>query len=410
MNTASTLDVGLLWHSDRSGNLGVGALTVGNISIARLIAHELGVRPKFTIFGSRDHKPSYIDDPDVRFFGLDAKSTLGPCGFTRAVAKLDCMLDIGAGDSFADIYGAKRFFWMMATKALTVARGVPLMLSPQTIGPFTKPVYRQAARWALRHADCVMVRDAKSGAAVGELAPGVAPRHAVDVAFALPWTPPVRGNNRPRIGINVSGLLWNHGYTGKDEFNLGYDYVALMRGLIEKLIADDAADLELICHVNGDAGAPDDDGAVADALAAQYPALRRVPDFASPSAAKSHISGLDALVGARMHACIAAFSSGVPVIPVSYSRKFEGLFGSLGYRRLVPHVGTGTEAALAMLTGWLGEREAMRAEVADGLTRVESALDVYRDELRKLFREVTATAPVRARRSAPNRGFVTATQ
>lgn len=32
-----------------------------------------------------------------------------------------------------------------------------------------------------------------------------------------------------------------------------------------------------------------------------------------------------------MHATIGAFSSGVPVIPTSYSRKFEGLYGSLGY-------------------------------------------------------------------------------
>jgi polysaccharide pyruvyl transferase WcaK-like protein len=28
-----------------------------------------------------------------------------------------------------------------------------------------------------------------------------------------------------------------------------------------------------------------------------------------------------------MHACIAAFSSGVPVFPLAYSRKFNGLFG-----------------------------------------------------------------------------------
>jgi polysaccharide pyruvyl transferase WcaK-like protein len=27
-----------------------------------------------------------------------------------------------------------------------------------------------------------------------------------------------------------------------------------------------------------------------------------------------------------MHACIAAFSSGVPVYPIAYSRKFNGLF------------------------------------------------------------------------------------
>ena len=40
-------------------------------------------------------------------------------------------------------------------------------------------------------------------------------------------------------------------------------------------------------------------------------------------------------VGARMHACIAAFSSGVPTVPMAYSRKFTGLFTeTLGYNCL----------------------------------------------------------------------------
>ena len=35
---------------------------------------------------------------------------------------------------------------------------------------------------------------------------------------------------------------------------------------------------------------------------------------------------MDFFVGARMHATIGAFSSGVPVVPMAYSRKFNGLF------------------------------------------------------------------------------------
>lgn len=45
---------------------------------------------------------------------------------------------------------------------------------------------------------------------------------------------------------------------------------------------------------------------------------------------------MDFFTGARMHACIAALSSGVPVYPIAYSRKFTGLFcDTLGYK----HVG-----------------------------------------------------------------------
>lgn len=40
-------------------------------------------------------------------------------------------------DSFADIHGAKRFFWIWITKQAALMRGVPLLLSPQMIGTFT---------------------------------------------------------------------------------------------------------------------------------------------------------------------------------------------------------------------------------------------------------------------------------
>ena len=40
---------------------------------------------------------------------------------------------------------------------------------------------------------------------------------------------------------------------------------------------------------------------------------------------------MDIFIGSRMHSTIAAFSSNVITIPISYSRKFEGLFNSLNY-------------------------------------------------------------------------------
>ena len=42
-----------------------------------------------------------------------------------------------------------------------------------------------------------------------------------------------------------------------------------------------------------------------------------------------------AFTGARMHATIASISAGVPVLPFSYSRKFEGLFNTLNYNYMI---------------------------------------------------------------------------
>lgn len=391
MTHVTTIRIGLLWHSANSGNLGVGALTVGNMRIAREVAETVGVTPEFTIFSLRDPGPVYIDGAVI--YWIDAKSMLDPRRFATAIGGMDCVLDIGAGDSFTDIYPLRRYKWIVLGKVVALLRGRPLVFSPQTIGPFNgetaaKRALNAIARWTMRRARAVVVRDAKSADAVRAVVPGVEPVYAVDVAFALPWEKPAAHDGRPRVGLNVSGLLWNGGHTGKHEFGLGYDYKALTTALIEALLARGDCSVELICHVN-DSGSSDGDGRVADEIAARWPALVRVPDFVSPSAVKSHISGLDFLVGARMHATIAAFSSGVPVVPVSYSRKFEGLFGSLGYHRLVPWTGMGTDAALALILDAFENRATLKAEITEGLTTVNARLDAYRMILRDLFSEVS---------------------
>ena len=53
------------------------------------------------------------------------------------------------------------------------------------------------------------------------------------------------------------------------------------------------------------------------------------PDL-DASEVKWCISKLDWFVGSRMHATIAALSSGVPCAAIAYSRKFRGVFATLG--------------------------------------------------------------------------------
>ncbi len=380
--------VGLLWHSARSGNLGVGALTIGNMALAARAAARVGLVPAFTIFGPRETGPAYVG-PEVATRTIDGRYMTGRGGFWRDLGEIDIMLDIGAGDSFTDIYPSKRFAYMIATKAMTVARGVPLILSPQTIGPFSKPLHRAAAAWACRRTEVVFVRDPLSLAAMADLAPSVRTIEAVDVAFALPFEARPRGGDRIKVGLNVSGLLYSGGYSGANEFGIEVDYRALTDRLIEMWTARADVELHLIPHVNS-AIPRDDDRAVADSLAARYPGLVRPADFTSPSDAKSYISGLNFLVGARMHATIAAWSSGTPVVPISYSRKFEGLFGGLGYPWLVPARGRSTENAISFITDAFERRAELAADIARAQPIVEAGLERYVAELATSFCAATA--------------------
>ena len=381
--TEHAIRIGLLWHSVRSGNLGVGALTVSNIALLREACARLGLNPHFVVLGPREASPAYVGGPDVEALDIDGRFMGSPSGYWRTLSGLDCIVDIGAGDSFAEIYGAKRFAYLWLTKYLAVTRGLPLLMSPQTIGPFEGEPWRRLAGYIMNRADVVLARDPLSFEAARALARRTRIAESIDVAFALPFERRERATGGPiEVGVNVSGLLFNGGYGGGNQYGLDVDYAELMRLYLAALTARDDVSVKLVTHVVSADLPVDDDGRVADRLAREFPKAERVPDFASPSAAKSYISGLDLLVAGRMHACIAAYSSGVPVIPVAYSRKFSGLFeGVLGYRHGVPVKGLSTDAALAYLNGALDRRQALAAEIEAGLKTVDARLDVYRAEL-----------------------------
>lgn len=385
------ISVGLLWHGRGPGNLGIGALTVGNLISARAAAERAGLTPRFMLLEfANDLEQPYVTGPDIDAFEITTRSMLSPGGYAKTVRGLDCILDIGMGDSFTDIYGAKRFGFLFLSKLITQAQGVPLLFSPQTIGPFTRQPQSALAAHVMRRAVAVVARDPQSFAAVRQMAPRARAVQAIDVAFRLPFErPPRAADGFDEIGVNVSGLLFNGGYTGANEFGLQVDYAELMRQFVGRMLERPKTRVHLISHVTGNALPMDDDGRVADRLVAEFPRAIRVPNFPSPSAAKTYISGLDFLVAGRMHACIAAYSSSVPVAPIAYSRKFAGLFqGVLGYGFGVPTSGMSTDQALAYLIGCVDDRAPLAQAIAEGQGVVAQALKAYDDELVALFTSV----------------------
>ncbi len=387
MTSQDEIRIGLLWHAASSGNLGVGALTVGNVIAAREAAQAVGLKPRFTIIGFvSDSDKADLAGDGTDAFDITTRSLLAPGGYWARVGRLDCLLDIGLGDSFADIYGGKRFAFMHLTKEMAFLRRVPLLLSPQTIGPFSRQPFKILAARTMRRAAVIVARDPQSFAAARELAPQARLVQSVDVAFRLPFQRRPAEAGKVKVGINVSGLLFNRGYSGGNEFGMDIDYPELTRRFIRALSVRDGVEVHLVCHVNSKRLPQDDDGRVADLLAAEFPQVVRAPDFATPSDAKSYISSLQFLIAGRMHACIGAFSAGVPVVPIAYSRKFEGLFGGvLGYRHQAPVKGMSTDEALAYLLDRFDAREELARDVAAGNVKVASALEAYDAELRSFF-------------------------
>jgi len=109
-----------------------------------------------------------------------------------AVARLraaDAVLDISGGDSFTDLYGPKRFQAVTALKRIVLQLGKPLVLLPQTYGPYHDLRHREIAAEICRRAAMAWARDERSFATLKDLLGDAfdPDRHrcGVDVAFAL---------------------------------------------------------------------------------------------------------------------------------------------------------------------------------------------------------------------------------
>lgn len=261
------------------------------------------------------------------------------------IARADAVADISGGDSFTDLYGPVRLNSVAAPKLAAVRAGRPLVLLPQTYGPFDTPEGQVLAQRLIRSASLAYARDPHSYQRLLELAgPGADTsrlRDGVDVAFALrPRRPAAHvadvveawAADEVVAGVNVSGLLRDA--AGRERFGLAGDYVATMTELVRALIAAGARVL-LVPHVQVPGGQGESDiAAIEQVLGELTPAEREraavVPPELDAAELKWCIARCDWFAGSRMHATIGALSSRVPAFGYAYSLKTLGVFETCG--------------------------------------------------------------------------------
>lgn len=327
-----------------SSNMGCNALTYGSLEILSEIASNLKIKFRYTLLDnpSKGMIPAELDRYEISLFDhlpdIKVKRILRAVYqrklkelFNRraALKKNDIFLDNCWGDSFSDIYGMERFNSIYRHYHFAKSAKKPLILLPQTIGPFKSEESRSKAREVLAYAHAIFTRDPMSTVCAQQILPSARLYETVDVAMFMPYSPPQSNEDQVvRIGLNVSGLLWKGGYTRNNQFNIKGDYQSIVRKIINFLQAENNISIEFVGHdISGpSAGNSFEDYYVCKLLKKEFPECSIAPFFYSPVEAKSYIAGLDGFIGSRMHACIAAYSSGVPVFPIAYSRKFRGLF------------------------------------------------------------------------------------
>lgn len=379
----SKIVIGLYWHSFKSSNLGVSALTDANMTLIKDAAN--GTPVEFILFspdGRGDFEPPK-EFADVRYVKVSTiKHAL------RIMRSCDLVYDINAGESFSDIYGWKRLGKIAGLKIVSALCQRRPVLSPQTIGPFSSSAAKMVSKVAIRSCHSVFARDIPSfdraRALLGENS-DTHLGHASDLAFGLKqlshWPEDfpevVQGNKH--VGINVSGLLYNGGYSGINQFGLSLDYKRLILEIIEDLSAREGIQVWLIPHVfNVTQVTRECDWAE---LQREFPNVKFAPIFRNAREAKTFIGGMDLVLAARMHAAIAAVSSGVACLPMSYSVKFQGLFESINYPYTIDLKGNSLDEAKAQVLAALDKTDAIAVRASLGRDLALKALAPYRSHV-----------------------------
>ena len=373
-----------------SRNLGCSALGHSFMHILQTVASDCGLY--LNMVSINYASASFSGDNFVlRDLPIHLKQKSFRKHFVQEVKEADLVFDFTGGDSFTDIYGLKRFFRETAFKQYVISKGKPLILGPQTLGPFNREISRRWAKSIVKNSTMVFARD-KMSSEYAQKELGITPFLTTDVAFMLPVGDCALSLSKKKkiVGINVSGLMWHGGYTGQNELGISLDYKELIEQYIEFLLRKDWT-VSLVPHVlPTDIRSPENDYQPMEELKAKYPELSLAPKFNSPMEAKGYISNLSFFVGSRMHATVAAFSTGVPTVPIAYSRKFQGLYHSIGYPYVIDAKTATTEAALEQLITYTMDISRLKDNVESSMGNVKNRNEEFVDEIRKLLIEAAS--------------------
>lgn len=373
-----------------SGNMGCLALTYSLLTVIHTYEKKQNVKFEYYFFvrnrhgdlhdfceitgieKSRIHIISCMDLTKMDFFLRDKL-------FKFCIKKCDLVLDLTQGDSFTDIYGQERFDMWTSEKEWVLNNGISLILGPQTFGPFNNETNKKRACNILSRSQIVFARDQISYDYVMDMCKSNI-YLTCDLAFALPYTKNEKKYNKKKIiGINVSGLLWSDDAEDTEkQFILKADYHDYIKRVINYLCDFENIEIYLVSHVSADYK-------IAKMIKNQYKNVIIVEEFSNPVVAKNYISSCDFFIGSRMHATIAALSSGVPVIPVAYSRKFSGLFNTIDYPYVVDLNKLNSEEAFDLTIDYLKREEEIKGKIPQSLDKAEQRLKILQLKLDEIL-------------------------
>jgi polysaccharide pyruvyl transferase WcaK-like protein len=281
------------------------------------------------------------------------------------IKRSDIVLSVG-GDNFTPEYGFPEYWFTLHD--LVRKHGKKLVVWSASIGPFPKDDHLPYIVRSFKAADLITARDSATVGYLKEIGITRNVRKVADTAFLLPAQKVydhfvLPDTRKDTVGINLSPLP---GYL-KDR-SIDMDAVDEMARFIERMTRTTGFTVLLIPHVTENYRMNNDhtymklirdrfnDPGRIDLLLPNYNAMQT----------KYIISRCRFFIGARMHATIAALSSGVPTISISYSAKSrainEDIFGHHEY--MLPSTGLTAQRLSAVFDRVVSDEAGIRATLA----------------------------------------------
>ena len=371
-------------------NLGSARRWVGEQQVSRVVR----IARKVVVLSL-----TFIPVPMLRILARwSGASKLEPLRELQAIARADVVLGIGGGylQGERSVAGSLNVLLLSVPLLLASRLRRPILLAPQSYGPFATPLQRILVRHVLNRVDHIEAREDLSfdllvalGIRADKLTRGV------DAAFflaetsgrptpvmaqgaadtsVLPRTAPRRdpGSGRgARVGVTARRWLADEQQTAYEHSLADFiDWLQVTRGARVTLVPQVTADgFTVGSHTSAGVRDLDDDRRVNLRIAAS---CRTTPLLVSERidhcGLRKLYAGLDYLVGTRFHSVIFSLAAHTPAVAIEYEHKSSGIMRELG------------------LAQWVVPIQDVSSERLQALyARLETSTDEYRATLSKVI-------------------------
>lgn len=256
----------------------------------------------------------------------------------RKIAESDLFVSTD-GDVLGEDYGLPPYAWRLYYLTLGSILRKPVVIYAEGLGPFRSRAAKMLSKWFFSRCSYISVRDEQSKLNLRSIGITRDVDVVADSAFLLKQDfqgiPAASASDKPLFGIAVSKLATEYGFghgAGVDAYSAFLTFTA---EIIDWLIEDYKANVILMPHV---VQVNRNDFKTAQDIRDQVKrkdAVEIIGSEFNASQLKAFISRCDLLIASRMHAAIAALSSGVPVIGIGYSHKMKGVLSLMDYSYVI---------------------------------------------------------------------------